>query len=123
VKIREGFVSNSSSSAFVTCGSCSGQTDVGFAGHEDVWWVACEECETDFCRDCVDPFLCEKETKELEKWLKSGNWESMPKKFCPVCNLKVVTREDVIDYAFEKLGTTMEKLEQELLEKVRKANG
>ena len=92
MKIRLGFVSNSSSSSFV-CDVC-GREDSGYdLGLEEAGMKECENGHT-FCDDHQE---------------KSGNEEDRyecPPEICPVCNFKVLLDFDLGNYLLKKIGTS-----------------
>jgi hypothetical protein len=111
MKVRTGFVSNSSSSSF-TCDGC-GNTESG--------WDLClseagmVDCEVGHC-------LCESHLKpEHLKILKdedqkdyNDDWRwAVPKKYCPICQHDIVLDYELLNFAIVKLNTTKEDLTEE----------
>lgn len=105
MKIRSGFVSNSSSSSFV-CELC-GHTESGWdASLEDCGFVQCVNGHT----------LCEDEAYEYDE--KDAD-DCIPETSCPICLFEVSSKKDIKKYlAHEYLIT-----ESEVFAEVKKANG
>lgn len=120
MKVRIGFVSNSSSSSFV-CEIC-GRTESGFdASYQDFAFVRCpnehlicseeayeseqvdcdedecDGCERDYCPDDAD----------------------IPEDACPICLFEVSSKPDIKKYLFKKYGVP----EDEVFAEVKKKNG
>jgi len=129
MKVRIGFVSNSSSSSFI-CPVCNEQY-AGRDGEYEIETCFCEECDNEFCRDCVgakqtiikygdasckecmmdaNAQVCPCETILNRKIIKG---EECPDKItpeewgldvefdCPVCNIKKVQDEDILKYVLK----------------------
>jgi hypothetical protein len=93
MKVRQGFVSNSSSSSF-TCDVC-GETESGW----------------DYCLSDVDMYKCQNshtfcESEALGDPSEDDDYErsSIAEKYCPVCQFKVVTVKDIARYYMKKAG-------------------
>ena len=100
MKIRTGFVSNSSSSSFL-CDAC-GEADVGYDGqYENIDVIHCE-LEHEFCKH---HYKGESENNYLE-----------PKE-CPVCTLAAVNDTRMLVYLRKKLGVSYSELLKEVQEK------
>ncbi len=88
MKLRSGFVSNSSTSSFI-CSVCGGQEA---AGHEVSWddmGINHVECAKghEFHEECLtDNGYCVKEDIEEYGYL--------PTEKCPVCTMKIISDED-----------------------------
>ncbi len=126
MKIRNGFVSNSSSSSFI-CDVCNEE----FSGMDlSLTDCDCSECVGGhtFCNDHAERdlspesfnkedfikyFLDEKDEDyemvknfnddEFEEWFEEGEWEwelpyQIPSEFCPICSMKEFTNEMLVDY-------------------------
>ena len=77
MKIREGFVSNSSSSSFI-CGVCNRIAE-GFDWNNSAGGVVTCERGHQFCYD-------HSLNKDDEFWGLLKNDEVFPEKYCPICN-------------------------------------
>jgi len=115
MKTRIGFVSNSSSCSFVCAvtGEIESGVDVGL---EDVAMVQCENEHTFYEDYLVDP---SKETidgsgEKLEDWDKNYDRWDVPARFCPICNMKHVAKEDMFKYMLKMLDHTNESMEREI---------
>lgn len=117
MKIRSGFVSNSSSSSFIC--DVSGYTTSGW--DMGLTEAGMFECENDHV--FLEKYLV-KDSKELEdiskeKWDEDYIYEyrySVPSSFCPICTFGAVSDEDLIDY----LQKTTGKGREDILEEIKK---
>lgn len=133
MKIRTGFVSNSSSSSFVCCisGEVEGGRDVC---SNDVGMIECEKghCMSEcYMEDYVKKVGLEKEFELYQDNLELDedgeevdyNGESypyeVPSKFCPVCNFDQMDRDDLLPYILKSLGKTKEELFEEIKAKFK----
>jgi hypothetical protein len=89
MKIRNGFVSNSSSTSF-TCDVCGYECGGWDYSLDDANMYECENGHT-FCRDEVI-------NKDDPEWEQLNDLEVIPAKFCPVCNMHAVTNLMKMDY-------------------------
>jgi hypothetical protein len=108
MKIRNGFVSNSSSSSFVCC--ISGEVESGYdLGIRDAGYYECKNGHV-FCESFVLPAKDQEEDEE-EEW----DWHGLvdPSR-CPVCQLKEFDKDDLIAFALKKLGTNRKELGKEI---------
>ncbi len=107
MKIRTGFVSNSSSSSFicVVCGSTESGMDLGL---EDFYMMECENGHL-MCEDHVD------NDQEVIDNNKEGRY-GFPSKNCPVCNFDKLTDKDIIGYSIKTEKISEEGLKSELKE-------
>jgi hypothetical protein len=138
MKIRYGFVSNSSTSSFL-CGVC-GADAAGYDmclseaemfqcehGHEfceehvlrsDEFWDACElGSETRWSK------VEDHELTSEDRWKRCGLTESeqryaLPAMFCPVCNLDVISDSDLLRYILQDLEYSCNAREQ-VAERIR----
>jgi hypothetical protein len=139
MKIRKGFVSNSSSSSFL-CDVC-GKTESGFdACLSDVEMSSCENGHT-YCdshteseltieqkRDCIISMSCDDDEKErllvasedeIEE-LADNNYEirdCMPAFCCPCCLLKEISPDLLLKYILHERGQTKLQVEEEIKKK------
>ncbi len=101
MKIRIGFVSNSSSTSF-TCEICGEEGGGMDAGPEDFGMIDCEK-EHVICQDHI-----------------KGDWEEnedgyLPSESCPICNLQEVSSCDLTRYLLVKNKTTNKEAEAEII--------
>jgi hypothetical protein len=103
MKIRNGFVSNSSSSSF-TCEVC-GYTDGGFdVCLSDFEMVECENGHI-FCKEHI---INKEECNEKY---------DISAKFCPLCSMQAVGDDDAIQYLLTINNTTLLKIKDEIKER------
>ncbi len=144
MKIRKGFVSNSSSSSF-TCEVC-GETYSGWdMGLEDVEMHECGNghliCDDHMLGD-IDPqamkefmlsYGVEDSQKEelktmdddgIEEMWEEGDFcyhirEELPASFCPICSFKDIDPTEAIKYLMKKNNLTMEALKTQIQEEFK----
>lgn len=146
MKIRIGFVSNSSSSSFV-CDVCGEEVSGWDMSVSEAEMVQCENGHT-FCeehmkkcedKDIVKIYLEDSEwQKELSKKVKKmtgeefNEWyeedgddilreaksEGISHKFCPICSMDIVTKADQVRYLMKVYKITR----QEVLDEIKKEN-
>jgi len=111
MKIRQGFVSNSSTTSF-TCDLCghseSGYDSVGIA---DFGFWSCEN-EHVICFDCVPESDMEDFLNEDEGYWMVGSGA------CPVCNFEIASNGDMARYLLKETGIPRE----EVFAEVKKVN-
>jgi len=107
MKIRTGFVSNSSSSSF-TCEIC-GRTESGWdAGVRDFDMWECENGHI-FCNDeAMEDIVLGEDDEEYE----------IPEKFCPICNFIESSKVDLAKYLEKTTSITRD----EIFEEIKKVN-
>jgi len=107
MKVRKGFVSNSSSSSFVCdiCGNVESERD---AEPSDLGFVECVHGHT-VCQDHIPNYDEIVDEGECE----SGGYE-FPAEHCPICQLQEVARDDLVNYAFKKLKLSKDQLKAEI---------
>lgn len=138
MKIRTGFVSNSSASSFV-CDVCA-ETFNGYDGeYGDIKELNCVGGHS-FCdehlsnKDILDfinnklksPDLDKEEKEMLEEAKKEEDLDlimdyysyELPSELCPICNFKILTDSDVVDYLIKTTGITR----TEVFDKIKKDN-
>ncbi len=111
MKIRKGFVSNSSSSSFVC--DVSGNIESGWdLSLEDAYMFECVNGHT-----FGDDYLVDK-----EEYMKNDDgggdyrWE-VPAKHCPICTMEYIMESDAIKYLLKKSNTTMKDVMSEISDK------
>jgi hypothetical protein len=103
MKIRKGFVSNSSSSSYI-CDVC---------GHDESGWdLGLEEADMYECEE--GHVFCTSHAVGGE--IEDNECYNIPKKHCPICMLDVITNHDLVHFLLAKTGKTREELEKELKE-------
>jgi predicted acetyltransferase len=139
MKIRNGFVSNSSSSSFlcVICGEVNSGYDLVL---KDAYMTQCENghifCnrhtinETEITKEMLLEFIEDKELsyynndETIESFMENVQ-ENYPSYLCPVCTFKEITEEDLKSYIKKEFGISelfvLEKLkEKNVIKKVSK---
>ena len=117
MKIRKGFVSNSSSSSFI-CEVC-GETVSGWdMGYDEAEMYCCENGHT-FCREhAIDGEELEEMLNKLAEDEDTDDYYDkigeVPEKYCPCCTFNAVSQYDLIDYLLKKAGTNKEAVAKEL---------
>jgi hypothetical protein len=111
MKIRQGFVSNSSSTSF-TCDMCG----ENFAGMDlSVIDVEHYQCENGH-------IYCEEARLNNTKGDPNNEDDEDPIEHCPFCQMKKVAPTDINAYIFKKNGQTRQEIEQEMLSKFAHIN-
>lgn len=135
MKIRNGFVSNSSSSSF-TCSVCNSQFSGWDAGPHDFGHEECVKGHI-FCnhkivnKERFDKLVEKGETDTDE--LPDGYWKDpdriekyglmgddlyeIPSEFCPVCCMNIICNDDCIAYLYKKYSTNNKELADEIKKK------
>lgn len=96
MKIRNGFVSNSSSSSFI-CDIC-GESETYYDGLSDVDAVRCKDDIHSYHLECAKKF----DLVMVEDDYYGG--ESVTTETCPCCNLKILTKGDKLAFLIKKVG-------------------
>jgi len=93
MKIRKGFVSNSSSSSFICdiCGGSEGGYDVCLS---DVDMICCESGHI-FHTSCL---------KSYDGSDKTNEYGDLSDEICPICNLKKLDASDIIAFGKKQYG-------------------
>ncbi len=107
MKVRKGFISNSSSTSFIcdVCAETVGGWDMGL---EEADMFECENGHT-FCREHT---VGGRESLE-EKFDDDGEAEEfdsyeVPAKYCPCCTFEKVVDYDLVNYFLKEAGKTRE---------------
>jgi hypothetical protein len=114
MKIRNGFVSNSSSSSFVCsiCGEIESGMDLCL---EDVCMVQCVKGHTWH-------LTCDTNKPKDEKY-ETGKWDEVTEKACPLCTLKYLSDNEELTFLRNKTGLTKEDSRKILLKEKEEKNG
>jgi hypothetical protein len=130
MKIRVGFVSNSSTSSFVcdVCGFTEAGQDVGL---DTFGMFRCEnehcvheKCagvtETDFLEEALEKYVSSYIGKgySIEELKEDGEYEcrySVPQKYCPICSFGKLSSRDELEFLRKEAGMT----EKEVLKEIR----
>jgi len=131
MKIRSGFVSNSSSSSFI-CDICGGDESGWDLCLEDAEMFECENghtlhdgCAKDkelekYLENCRDEEI--EDPKNLGEYIKNPDFNEegryqAPSKFCPICNFKEIIDGEGLSYLLNKQGISRKDLVTEIKEK------
>lgn len=109
MKIRMGFVSNSSSSSFICC--VSGEIETGMdIGLDDVEMVECKNEHTFYNEYLVEPLP--ENCDEIDEY--EENPYNIPKKHCPICTMKNFVPEELLAYVIKISGRNVEEIKTEI---------
>lgn len=135
MKIRNGFVSNSSTTTFM-CDIC-GRTEAyhDSASYRDFGFLTCSSHDHSFCEDEALPGWEKKPRREdfpdtedgqIEFEETEGQWDygggRISSKYCPICQMQEFVSNDVICYLAKKIGKTTEQVEHDVLQEIKKFN-
>lgn len=125
MKLRNGFVSNSSSSSFV-CDVCGDAYEIWDSDSG----IYCENshgiCECHIDVDEVQEFIFQQKIEDLRKDYPDEDeetlrefaledwWDGIPAKFCPRCNRSVIRMQDIGHYLVQKLGLDVDEIKEEM---------
>ena len=112
MKIRNGFVSNSSSSSFIC--EVSGEVESGMdMSIREAEMYGCEKGHV-FCeRYLID------DKNEISSFEEDDEEDELPSRMCPLCQFKHLSDNDMIAYLLKKLNLTKEKILQEVKTKFK----
>ena len=113
MKIRKGFVSNSSSSSYI-CDICGRQEEVGY----DPASIDMFECE-EYHMVCEKHSLCSPRELIQIYDLNGGEKYNVNKFACPVCTLGFITAEILLKHLLVKYNITREQVQAEIQEKFK----
>jgi len=115
MKIRVGFVSNSSSSSFV-CEVCGDSFESYDEGPAHFGLVMCDGHDHLFCEaHRINPK--EKDENDHDAYIMidyDGDDDHIDSIHCPICQLKVITKDMVLDYSLYKLGMKYNNIAREI---------
>lgn len=112
MKIRKGFISNSSSTSFI-CDVCGEEVSGMDMGLEEAEMYECENGHT-FCRheSIGDSVVGEEDEEEIltERPLQDDAFDAyeIPAKHCPCCTFRAASPRDLIAYLLKKAGMNEE---------------
>ncbi len=115
MKIRSGFVSNSSSSSFV-CEVCGG-IESGFdSSYEELGMCECENEHTlhiECIPGCKGKYY---DHSPEEMCTEGGEWNdnALKKEYCPICSMKSISEDDLNRYILKEIGKDKKTLEDEI---------
>jgi len=116
MKVRRGFISNSSSSSFI-CDFCSQDVSGWDMNLEEAGMYQCKHGHT----FCIDHVL---NVEEVNKMIEEADdpysvFESLDEKYCPLCQFKAITWSDLARYLMKKDNTSIDKILVEIRAKYK----
>lgn len=112
MKLRSGFVSNSSSSSYI-CEVCEDTFESWDEGFSTFGLVMCKDYDHLFCdTHRINP----NEDGKYTMYTYEDDDDRIDSKHCPICQMKEVSTHMVLVYALKKLKTTMPDLKNEMKE-------
>jgi DNA-directed RNA polymerase subunit RPC12/RpoP len=114
MKVRLGFVSNSSSSSFV-CEVCGDSFESYDEGPAHFGLVMCEGHDHLFCEaHRINPKEKDENDHDVYTMIECDDDDRIDSIHCPICQLKVITKDMVLDYALHKLGMKYNNIAREI---------
>lgn len=128
MKIRKGFVSNSSSSSYIcdVCGEAKSGWDIGL---DELDMVECKNGHIFHDSECVNPRgvadwddICSQVAREgegltdddeIDEYISELRYE-FPIDYCPICQLKIIPNLHMLNYLLVKEGIKRSDLEEEI---------
>ena len=114
MKVRNGFVSNSSASSFV-CVVCGGM-EAGRDGEYGVETVYCTGCNETIHLECVTNFI---DDTEKEDFAERDEQYEIDSKHCPLCQLKIISSDNILKYILKEKGMQKKEIANEIRSKVK----
>lgn len=112
MKLRSGFVSNSSSSSYV-CEVCDETFEAWDEGISHFNLVMCDEYDHLFCEDHrINP----NEDGKYTMYEDEDDGNRIDSKHCPICQMKEVSKYMVMTYILKKLNMNMQEVRNEMME-------
>ena len=106
MKIRNGFVSNSSSSSFI-CSICD-ETESGFdQGPRELGMYGCENGHY-FHESCHEIELTDADEEAMD------NSGELPARRCPICTMKEIDTDEAFKYLLKKSKSNLKALKDEI---------
>jgi len=136
MKIRNGFVSNSSSSSFM-CAIC-GRIESGYdASPGNFEMERCEEGHY-YHTDCLynknikekfaaflklkEQYIEKNENNEDDEDNEDYDSSEVPSKYCPICQKIVISDSDILEHILKTCNMDVEKIKDEIRENFNKEN-
>ena len=114
MKIRNGFVSNSSSSSFI-CEVCGDTFETWDEGISHFNLVMCMDYDHLFCEiHRVNPKLDGDDHETFTMYEQENDDDRIDSVHCPICQMKEIPRSMIGEYAVKKLGTNYDALKDEM---------
>jgi len=113
MKIRKGFVSNSSSSSFV-CDVCGEQSSGWDMSYDEAEMVCCKNghdfCEKHLLGENTLDVLQDEERADFDE-----DWRyDVPSEYCPICQMDVILDRELTMYFLKTVNKTEKEFAQEL---------